>query len=95
MPIGQAAMNIIIKRVVKEVNVNCGDKQISCYNCRHTVASKWANTPGIALSFLASRLGHSVQQLLKTYVHEDSDRSQSMMAIMQQNEKENKTLKRA
>lgn len=96
MPIGQAAMNIIIKQVAKKVNVNCGDKQISCYNCRHTVASKWANTPGIALSFLAFRLGHSVQQLLKTYVHEDSDRSHSMMALMQKDEeKEQLKLKRA
>ncbi|WP_407325290.1 hypothetical protein P8R55_08880 [Lactobacillus johnsonii] len=51
VPIGQAAMNLIIKRVSKEVKVNFDSEKISCYNCRHTVASKWANTPGIALFF--------------------------------------------
>ncbi|WP_323702295.1 tyrosine-type recombinase/integrase [Lactobacillus johnsonii] len=85
MPIGQASMNLIIKKVAKKVKVNNEDKQISCYNCRHTVASKWANTSGIALSFLAFRLGHSFQQLLKTYVHEDADRSQNMMDLMKKN----------
>lgn len=85
-PIGQASMNLIIKKVAKEVGVNNNDKQISCYNCRHTVASKWANTSGVALSFLAFRLGHSVQQLLKTYVHEDNERSQNMMKLMYKDE---------
>lgn len=86
VPIGQASMNLIIKKVAKEVCVNNHGKQISCYNLRHTVASKWANTPGVALSFLAFRLGHSVQQLLKTYVHEDKDRSQNMMKLMYRDE---------
>ncbi len=96
MPIGQASMNLIIKKVAKKVKVNNEGKQISCYNCRHTVASKWANTSGIALSFLAFRLGHSVQQLLKTYVHEDADRSQNMMNLMKKdNNKKIINLKRA
>ena len=96
IPIGQASMNLIIKKVAKKVKVNNEGKQISCYNCRHTVASKWANTSGIALSFLAFRLGHSVQQLLKTYVHEDADRSQNMMNLMKQdNDKKIINLKRA
>lgn len=40
---------------------------------------------GQALSFLAFRLGHSLQQLLKTYVHEDADRSQNIMDLMKKN----------
>lgn len=51
VPIGQASMNLIIKNVTKEVSVNNNGKQISCYNLRHTVAFKWANTSGVALSF--------------------------------------------
>lgn len=92
IPIGQASMNLIIKKICKEVGVNNNGKQISCYNCRHTVASKWANTSGVTLPFLAFRLGHSVQQLLKTYVHEDDDRSQKMMQLME-DKNEQKTIK--
>ena len=88
MPIGQANMNTIFKQVAKKVKVNNEGKQISCYTCRHTVASKWANTPGISLSFLAFRLGHSVNQLMKTYVHEDQDRSLKMMQLMNNVEQE-------
>lgn len=78
-------MNLIIKKVAKKVRGNNESNQISCYNCRHTVASKWTNTSGIALSFLAFHLGHSVQQLLKTYVHENADCSQNMMDLMKKN----------
>lgn len=62
--------------------LNLRDSRLTFLGMPIGQASKWANTSGIALSFLAFRLGHSVQQLLKTYVHEDADRSQNMMNLM-------------
>lgn len=44
VPIGQASMNIIIKKVAEKIGVNAASKQINMYTCRHTVANKLGNT---------------------------------------------------
>lgn len=84
VPIGQASMNIIIKKVADKIDVNATSKQINMYTCRHTVATKLGNTPGISYPWAASRLGHTTEMFLKTYVHVAKDKSQAMMDLLNQ-----------
>ena len=51
------------------------------YTCRHTVATKLGNTPNMSYPWAASRLGHSLQMFMRTYVHPDKDLDQSMLEL--------------
>lgn len=82
IPIGQKSMNDLLKKICKNVGVANGDKQISMYTCRHTVATKLGNTPGMSYPWAASRMGHSLEMFMKTYVHADKNKSQDMMDLM-------------
>lgn len=82
IPIGQKSMNDLLKKICKDVGVANGDKQISMYTCRHTVATKLGNTPGMSYPWAASRMGHSLEMFMKTYVHADKNKSQDMMDLM-------------
>lgn len=84
VPIGQASMNIIIKKVAEKIGVNATSKKINMYTCRHTVATKLGNTPGISYPWAAFRLGHTTEMFLKTYVHVAKDKSQAMMDLLNQ-----------
>lgn len=84
IPIGQKSMNDLLKKVCLEVQVANGDKQISMYTCRHTVATKLGNTPGMSYPWAAARMGHSLEMFMKTYVHADRNKSQAMMDLMNQ-----------
>lgn len=84
IPIGQKSMNDVLKKVCLEVQVANGDKQISMYTCRHTVATKLGNTPGMSYPWAAARMGHSLEMFMKTYVHADRNKSQAMMDLMNQ-----------
>lgn len=81
-PIGQKSMNDLLKKICKNVGVANGNKQISMYTCRHTVATKLGNTPGMSYPWAASRMGHSLEMFMKTYVHADKNKSQDMMDLM-------------
>lgn len=82
IPIGQKSMNDLLKKICKDVGVANGDKQISMYTCRHTVATKLGNTAGMSYPWAASRMGHSLEMFMKTYVHADKNKSQDMMDLM-------------
>lgn len=82
IPIGQKSMNDLLKKICLELNVANGNKPISMYTCRHTVATKLGNTPGILYPWAASRMGHSLELFMKTYVHDDKSKSQAMMDLM-------------
>lgn len=84
VPIGQASMNIIIKKIAEKICINVASKQINMYTCRHTVATKLGNTPGMSYPWAASRLGHTTEMFLKTYVHVAKDKSQAMMDLLNQ-----------
>lgn len=85
IPLGQKSMNDLLKKICKEVHVANGDKQISMYTCRHTVATKLGNTPGMSYPWAAARMGHSLEMFMKTYVHADQNKSQAMMDLMTSN----------
>lgn len=84
VPIGQASMNIIIKKIAEKICINAASKQINMDTCRHTVATKLGNTPGMSYPWAASRLGHTTEMFLKTYVHVAKDKSQAMMDLLNQ-----------
>ncbi|CAM2911920.1 MULTISPECIES: tyrosine-type recombinase/integrase [Lactobacillus] len=88
-PINQRSMNDLLKKVAKKVEVNNGDKQVTMYTCRHTVASKLANTPGMKYPWAANRLGHSVDMFLRTYVHVDQDKDEEMLDLINANTRPN------
>lgn len=85
IPLGQKSMNDLLKKICQEVHVANGDKQISMYTCRHTVATKLGNTPGMSYPWAAARMGHSLAMFMKTYVHADQNKSQAMMDLMTSN----------
>lgn len=80
-PIAQRTMNDMLKRIVKQVNVNSGSLAVTMYTCRHTVATKLGNTPNMSYPWAASRLGHSLQMFMRTYVHPDTDLNKSMLEL--------------
>lgn len=82
IPIGQQNTNIVLKRIVKLVGIDHDPKDISMYNCRHTVASKVAAIPQMNYPWAASRLGHTVDMFLKTYVHVDQDKNKEMLDLI-------------
>ncbi|WEV39783.1 tyrosine-type recombinase/integrase [Lactobacillus sp. ESL0681] len=84
MPIVQTSMNEIIKKIAKKVGVQATSKEINMYTCRHTIATKLGNTPGMSYPWAASRLGHTTEMFLKTYVHVARDQSQYMMKLLSQ-----------
>ena len=74
-------MNDMLKRTAKKVEVNNGSLAVTMYTCRHTVATKLGNTPNMSYPWAASRLGHSLQMFMRTYVHPDKDLDQSMLEL--------------
>lgn len=81
LPIAQRTMNDMLKRTAKKVEVNNGSLAVTMYTCRHTVATKLGNTPNMSYPWAASRLGHSLQMFMRTYVHPDKDLDQSMLEL--------------
>jgi integrase len=58
MPIDQRGLNELMRKICKKVGVKNNDLRVSMYTCRHTVATKLANIPGISYPWAAYRLGH-------------------------------------
>ncbi|MGN8722555.1 tyrosine-type recombinase/integrase [Lactobacillus amylovorus] len=81
-PISQKSMNEMIKRLSSKIKVDNGALRISMYTCRHTVATKLGNTPGISYPWVADRLGHSTKMFIRAYVHVDEDRSDTMLSLV-------------
>lgn len=81
-PITQKSMNDMLKQLSKKVGVNNQNLNISMYTCRHTVATKLGNTPGMSYPWAASRLGHSLKMFMRTYVHVDEDRNEEMLRLI-------------
>lgn len=81
LPIAQHSMNDMLKRTAKKVGVNNGPLSVTMYTCRHTVATKLGNTANMSYPWVASRLGHSLQMFMRTYVHPDRDLNKSMLEL--------------
>lgn len=81
-PVTQKGMNDMIKKLCGNLDINSNGLRISMYTCRHTVATKLGNTPGMSYPWAASRLGHSLKMFMRTYVHVDEDRSEDMLRII-------------
>lgn len=68
IPITQTSPRLLLHDLCNELGF---EKRITLYTCRHTVASKWANSGKLPL--VADRLGNSVGQLQRTYIHASQD----------------------
>lgn len=81
-PIAQRSMNDMLKLLVKKLEIDSGGKKITMYTCRHTVASKLGNNPKMSYPWAASRLGHTLEMFMRTYVHPDEDMNESMLHLV-------------
>ena len=81
-PVTQRSMNDVLKNLCEKVDVNNQELNISMYTCRHTVATKLGNTPGMSYPWAASRFGHSLKMFMRTYVHVDEDRNEEMLNLL-------------
>lgn len=84
-PVTQKSMNEMLKKICKKVNVQNNNLNVTMYTCRHTVATKLGNTPGMSYPWAASRLGHSLKMFMRTYVHVDEDRNEEMLDLISSN----------
>lgn len=81
-PITQRSMNDALKSLCEKIDINNQSLNISMYTCRHTMATKLGNTPGMSYPWAANRLGHSLKMFMRTYVHVDEDRSEEMLKLL-------------
>lgn len=81
----QKSMNDALKKLCKEISINTQSLNISMYTCRHTIATKLGNTPGMSYPWAANRLGHSLKMFMRTYVHVDKDRNEEMLQLVANN----------
>lgn len=81
-PVVQRSMNDMLKKLCEKIGVDSGGLNISMYTCRHTVATKLGNTPGMSYPWAANRMGHTVKMFMKTYVHVDEDRNAEMSDLV-------------
>lgn len=81
-PVTQRSMNDALKNLCKKIDINNQSLNISMYTCRHTMATKLGNTPGMSYPWAANRLGHSLKMFMRTYVHVDEDRSEEMLDLV-------------
>ncbi|WEV70895.1 hypothetical protein OZY43_00160 [Lactobacillus sp. ESL0785] len=72
----------LIKNICDRVRTDSNGLNISMYTCRHTVATKLSNTPGMSYPWAASRMGYMVKMFMKTYVHVDEDRNIEMSDLV-------------
>ncbi len=82
MLIDQHSLNDMIRSICKKIGVDNGGLHVSMYTCRHTVATKLANIPGMSYPWAAYRLGHSLKTFMKVYVHVDQDKNEDMLNIV-------------
>lgn len=75
--ISQKSLNEMIKRLCKSLGIGSKNR-ISMYTCRHSVATLMS-AMGVNSAFAASRLGHSIAEYERTYLHEPRDIKDDLM----------------
>ena len=74
IPVNQHRMNDMLHKLGKLANIKVlPNEKWSMYSLRHSAATKLGNTPNMSYPWAASRLGHTLAQFMKTYVHVDKD----------------------
>lgn len=79
IPVDQHRMNEMLHVLGKKANLEINpNEKWSMYSLRHSAATKLGNTPNMSYPWAASRLGHTLAQFMKTYVHVDRDINKEM-----------------
>ena len=79
IPVNQHRMNDMLHKLGKLANLKIlRNEKWPMYSLRHSAATKLGNTPGMSYPWAASRLGHTLAQFMRTYVHVDQDINQEM-----------------
>lgn len=79
IPVDQHRMNDMLHILGKKAGIEIApNEKWSMYALRHSAATKLGNTPGMSYPWAASRLGHTLAQFMRTYVHVDQDINQEM-----------------
>lgn len=81
-PVAQRSMNDMLKGILNTLQINGNGLSITMYTCRHTVATKLGNNPGASYPWVASRLGHTLEMFMRTYVHPDEDKNKTMLKLV-------------
>lgn len=74
----QRSLNPMLQKICKKLGIVNGNRHLSFYSFRHTICTKLANTPNMSYPWAASRMEHSVEMFMRTYVEADRDRNQEM-----------------
>lgn len=77
-PVTQTSLNQMLHKLGQDIGLETGQKTWTMYSLRHTVATKLGNMPGISYPWAAERLGHSLSEFTRTYVHCDRDINEEM-----------------
>mgnify|MGYP006266000011 FL=1 len=80
-PITQTSLNEMLKKLGQDIGIKPNGKRWSMYSLRHTTATKLASIDGMNYSWAASRLGHTLNEFMRTYVHVDNDLNSQMMKL--------------
>ena len=80
-PITQTSLNEMLKKLGQDIGIKPNGKRWSMYSLRHTTATKLASIDGMNCSWAASRLGHTLNEFMRTYVHVDNDLNSQMMKL--------------
>ncbi|WP_251717817.1 tyrosine-type recombinase/integrase [Lactobacillus agrestimuris] len=80
-PIRQKSINDMLKEICRRLDIKANGKQMSLYSFRHSICTHLANVPGMSFTWAASKMGHSLQMFMNTYVGVDPSIDKKMTQL--------------
>ena len=80
-PVTQTSLNQMLRHLGNKIGLSIGNRTWTMYSLRHTVATKLGGTPGMSYPWAAERMGHTLAEFTRTYVHSDRDMDTRMTKL--------------